>query len=196
MGRPPAITEEEILASARAVFLEKGIAGTTAEVAERCGVSEATVFRRFATKDDLFRMALITSFPEWIESLPDLSGQGEPRAALLEMGRRTLAFFRRFLPGALMLMANPGVEFFERRALVRRRVVEIITAFFEREIRAGRIRKMDPKFAAHLFMGGVMMSVLFQFRGALACAQDLEPQDDFLPQLVDLLCETPAASKR
>jgi AcrR family transcriptional regulator len=42
-----------ILEAARAVFAEKGLGASIADVAERAGVGTATIFRRFPTKDDL-----------------------------------------------------------------------------------------------------------------------------------------------
>ena len=42
-----------ILAAASDVFAERGLDASTAEIARRAGVGEATLFRRFPTKDDL-----------------------------------------------------------------------------------------------------------------------------------------------
>ncbi len=42
-----------ILEAAAAVFAERGLEASTAEIARRAGVGEATLFRRFPSKDDL-----------------------------------------------------------------------------------------------------------------------------------------------
>jgi AcrR family transcriptional regulator len=44
---------ERIVAAAIEVFAERGLEASTAEIATRAGVGEATLFRRFPTKDDL-----------------------------------------------------------------------------------------------------------------------------------------------
>jgi AcrR family transcriptional regulator len=44
---------ERILAAAAEVFAERGLEASTAEIAHRAGVGEATLYRRFPTKDDL-----------------------------------------------------------------------------------------------------------------------------------------------
>jgi AcrR family transcriptional regulator len=44
---------ERIVAAAIEVFAERGLEASTAEIAARAGVGEATLFRRFPTKDDL-----------------------------------------------------------------------------------------------------------------------------------------------
>ena len=41
MGRPQTISNEEMLAAARAVFLKQGVFGSTREIAKGAGVSEA-----------------------------------------------------------------------------------------------------------------------------------------------------------
>jgi AcrR family transcriptional regulator len=50
---------ERIVAAATAVFAERGLEASTAEIAARAGVGEATLFRRFPTKDDLIT-AIVT----------------------------------------------------------------------------------------------------------------------------------------
>ncbi len=62
MARPITIKADDLLEAARQVFLKKGTQATTAQVAERAGVSEGTLFKRFGTKADLFRSAM-TSTP-------------------------------------------------------------------------------------------------------------------------------------
>ena len=57
-GRPRLISDEQLLAVAREVFLERGIQATTGEVAKRAGASEGTIFHRFGSKDALFRAAM------------------------------------------------------------------------------------------------------------------------------------------
>ncbi|WP_327380312.1 MULTISPECIES: helix-turn-helix domain-containing protein [unclassified Streptomyces] len=53
MRRDGAANREKVLLAAEHVFAEKGAAASTDEVAQRAGVSIATVFRNFATKQDL-----------------------------------------------------------------------------------------------------------------------------------------------
>jgi AcrR family transcriptional regulator len=52
---------ERIVAAAVEVFAERGLEASTAEIAQRAGVGEATLFRRFPTKDDLDAAAVATS---------------------------------------------------------------------------------------------------------------------------------------
>jgi len=51
-----------ILAAARALVLEHGRATTTRLIAEAAGVAEGTIFRSFATKDELFDAVIAQEF--------------------------------------------------------------------------------------------------------------------------------------
>lgn len=62
MGRTKRVSDEEVLARARDVFLARGYTASTREVADAVGLSQATLFQRFGSKDDLF-VAAITPAP-------------------------------------------------------------------------------------------------------------------------------------
>src|SRR6185436_12009941 len=96
MPRPPKIKDEEILAAAREVFLEKGIRATTAEVARRAGIAEGSVFNRFPTKLALFQAAMRPTMeePPWARLLVDRVGQGDLFENLVEIGGQVLDFLR------------------------------------------------------------------------------------------------------
>ena len=55
-GRMPAdARREQILQTAVTLFSQRGFKGTTTkEIAKAAGVSEAIIFRHFATKDELY----------------------------------------------------------------------------------------------------------------------------------------------
>jgi AcrR family transcriptional regulator len=51
---------ESILAAAREAFMSSGYGGArTRDIAQRAGVNEALLFRHFATKEDIFRAAVV-----------------------------------------------------------------------------------------------------------------------------------------
>jgi AcrR family transcriptional regulator len=73
---------ERIIAAAAAVFAERGLDAATAEIAHRAGVGEATLFRRFPTKDDLID-AIIETRMEEVAALADAAAEHvDPGAAL------------------------------------------------------------------------------------------------------------------
>ncbi len=56
-----------IVAAAAEVFAERGLEASTAEIADRAGVGEATLYRRFPTKDDLIAAIIATKMDEALE---------------------------------------------------------------------------------------------------------------------------------
>jgi AcrR family transcriptional regulator len=74
---------ELIITAAAAVFAERGLEAATAEIAHRAGVGEATLFRRFPTKDDLID-AIIATRMEELGTLADAAAEAPDPAAALE----------------------------------------------------------------------------------------------------------------
>src|SRR5580658_9339702 len=108
MARPVSIKDETIIEAARQVFLERGIQGTTAEVAERAGVSEGSVFKRFKSKGDLFRAAMGDNIadPPFARDLHARVGKGDVREIMFDIGMEIVAFFRRLIPLHMMAWSN------------------------------------------------------------------------------------------
>jgi len=74
---------ELIIAAAAAVFAERGLDAATAEIAHRAGVGEATLFRRFPSKDDLID-AIIETRMEEVAALADTAADYPHPGAALE----------------------------------------------------------------------------------------------------------------
>jgi len=78
-------TRSRILAATREVFERNGTRGTTTrEVAERAGVSKATIYRWWPTKETL---ALDALFNEWAAARPPARDTGSLRGDLLSLLR-------------------------------------------------------------------------------------------------------------
>jgi AcrR family transcriptional regulator len=96
---PPDERRAAILAAARPLVLEHGRATTTRLIAEAAGVAEGTIFRSFATKDELFDAVIDQEFdPEpFLEALGaiDLSQALEDRLieAVTLLQRRFIRIF-------------------------------------------------------------------------------------------------------
>jgi AcrR family transcriptional regulator len=73
---------ELIIAAAAAVFAERGLDAATAEIAHRAGVGEATLFRRFPTKDDLIDAIIETRMEEMAALADAAADDPDPGAAL------------------------------------------------------------------------------------------------------------------
>jgi AcrR family transcriptional regulator len=73
---------ERIISAAAAVFAERGLDAATAEIAARAGVGEATLFRRFPTKDDLIDAIIETRMEEVSALAAAAAAHPDPAASL------------------------------------------------------------------------------------------------------------------
>ncbi len=177
MARPVSIKDETIIDAARHVFLERGIQATTAEVAERAGVSEGTVFKRFKTKSELFRVAMGDRLaePPFLKALADKVGTGEVPENLFVLGMGVVRFFRDLLPLMMMAWSNPAPNGLPSLIAGPNpppiRAIKQLTGYFEAEMRAGRVRRHDPEVTARAFLGAlnafVFFDLLYKIHGEL-----------------------------
>jgi len=116
MGRHKTISDDELLRVARDLFRAQGHTATTRQVAQAAGISEAVLYQRFATKDDLFFAAMRPTGPD----VEHLLGPSDPpddareylRAVVVRVGRH----FADVIPLALRVMTHPS---FDPAALTR-----------------------------------------------------------------------------
>ena len=168
MSRPVSIKDETIVEAARTVFLERGIRATTAEVAERAGVSEGSIFKRFKSKTELFRAAMGERLaqPAFLECLAGRVGKGDLRENLFTLGMEAIAFFRELMPLMMMAWSNPAPNGLPSLIAGPNpppvRALKLVLGYFEAEMRAGRLRRQDPEVMARVFMGAVNNYVFFE----------------------------------
>src|SRR5208283_4010117 len=94
MGRRKTISDAALLEIARAVFVRDGASGSTAEIARRAGVAEATLFKRFSTKAALFVAAMAPPAVDAAAIVAEAEALDDAHAAVLLIGERALAHFR------------------------------------------------------------------------------------------------------
>jgi AcrR family transcriptional regulator len=166
MGRSRTITNKQILEAARQVFLAEGFGASTIEIARRAGVSEGSIFKRFATKEDLFFAAMgEVNTPQWIRSLETLPGQGDIRENLVAISFRMLEFLHEAVPRVVILHSK-GILPPDRPGLMNEsplvQNLKALTAFFEEEMKLGRIRTCDPEIPARLLLGALTNQILME----------------------------------
>ena len=164
MARTATITTDQILEAARIVFLEQGINATTVDVANRAGISSASIFKHFPTKDALF-FAAMTATPGriWNAELEAAIGHGDTRADLLLIAKRIEAYTAELLP-RLMLLRSAGQQSFPAPPRVEHDFVAL-TTYLGREMALGRIARGDPTILALALLhanAGYAMSVAVQ----------------------------------
>jgi len=75
---------ESLLAAAEAEFADRGIDASIADIARRAGVAKATVFRHFATKEELIAAIVGGHFAALMDVARRLLDAADPEAALLD----------------------------------------------------------------------------------------------------------------
>lgn len=104
MGRKKQVTDEVILDAARGVFVEKGYAGSTTDIAQKAGVSEAVLFQRYGTKLDLFFTSMLPPAPDIASRSADL----DVHTALLDTVTEIRNYFRQVMPSLIQLASHPS----------------------------------------------------------------------------------------
>jgi AcrR family transcriptional regulator len=156
MGRPPKITDDEILAAARQVFLDKGSGASTLDIAERAGISEASIFKRFTTKHALFMAALgISRTPSWVEELPNKVPTSDLKQELREVCSEMLAFYQDVMPRVLMIMSIGELLRSQEFVPPPIRDAQLLAEFLERAIDLGYLRPCNAKTVAHTIVGAI-----------------------------------------
>jgi AcrR family transcriptional regulator len=191
MARPVTISDEQILEAARAVFTEKGPRATTAEIAERAGVSEGTLFKRFGNKAGLHKAAMTS----------DIAGNWIRREMRAQAPLRTKKDFERFIrwqadvvrdvaPVSIMAwsfraqigalpadLAGP-----ESAPLV---AIRTLAELLEKEMEAGYLARRDAPAIAHVITGSVWYFVFLELLTGNAASARAE--DAFVQELARLV---------
>jgi TetR/AcrR family transcriptional repressor of mexJK operon len=165
---------EKILEAAAQVFVEQGYsAASMDEISRVAGVSKATVYAHFASKEQLFATVVTTECRRHSQTLmaADLDRR-DVRSTLMGVGReflelltmpRALAFYRMVAIEAMRTGTQDlGRIFYESSASIAQ---DLLTAFIERAAERGQLDVADPRRAAihfySLVKGDLFMTCLF-----------------------------------
>lgn len=191
MARPRRFTDEEILAATQSCILEHGPSVSTTMIAEKLGISQAALFKRFGTKEQMIIGALRQ--PMQRNPVADLLALGpsdEPiRTQLIALGMAMIRVMRRVVPCMAMLHAA-GLKLEsdghndERPPIQARR---LLVAWLQHAIDDGRLKSVDPHVVAVSFIG---MLHARPFREIIVGDTDLKCSDEeYVTQLVNHLMD-------
>jgi len=116
MGRHKTISDDAVLVTARDLFRAQGHTVSTREIAEAAGISEAILYQRFGSKDELFFAAMHATGPDIDELLGPRDPPGEAHLYLRAVAVRMGKYFAGVIPLALRVMTHPS---FDPAALAR-----------------------------------------------------------------------------
>ncbi len=148
MARTTTITNEQILTAAREVFLEQGVGATAMDVASRAGISSGSIFKRYPTKEALFFAAMSESpKPIWNAELEAAIGHGDPRADLLLIAQRIVAFTGEVLPRLVLVLSMKQTQELPIPPRIENDFLALV-AYLGREMALGRMARGDPTIPA------------------------------------------------
>jgi AcrR family transcriptional regulator len=154
---------EQILDIATGLFARQGFRGTTTKhIAENAGVTEALIFRHFATKEELYwavieRKTTDAGPAQRMRELLAVTGSDKDlltsvAAQILERRSQDQTLSRLLLYSALE-NHDLSNRFFRTYAAES---YEVLADYIRRRIAAGAFRPVDPLLAARAFMGMVI----------------------------------------
>jgi AcrR family transcriptional regulator len=110
MGRQKTISDEEVIAVARKLFRDRGYTVSTREIAQEADISEAVLYQRFGSKDDLFYAAMSPPTPDIEKLLGSKDMPKDVKEYLLGVVQRIGAYFGEIMPLILRLMTHPSFD--------------------------------------------------------------------------------------
>lgn len=151
-----------IVAVASGLFARKGFSGTTTrEIAEKADISEATIFKHFAKKEDLYHAIIDDLCSDdsgkfiMIERIKGMDG----RDAFFEVARHLLELHSKdtTLPRLIMYSALEGQDFSE--IFLRSRgmeMLECLSGLIKGLVEEGRFEDVDSELSARAFLGMIV----------------------------------------
>jgi AcrR family transcriptional regulator len=169
-------TEQKILDAAMTIFSEKGYDGaTTRRIAEKAGVNEVTLFRKFQSKENILQAVIAERREAVLKSLDStlLIEQGVSLKNCLHSLGHELRQFVSQRADWIALLIREGrrrPEFQEALSTIPKAIVERLVRYFEQEIRMGNMRKVNPRnvalvFVSHVFYNGLADTLVKEISG-------------------------------
>jgi AcrR family transcriptional regulator len=151
------------------LFLERGHQVSTAAIAEAAGVSEGTIFKRFPTKEALFRAAMDLPSLDVCREARVMPGEGAVRDNLAAVARVLLGYFRVVIPRMMMLWSHhafcPANTFSQTESPPPVRAVASIAEYLGAEMKLGRVRPCEPEVVARMMVATLHHFVFFEALG-------------------------------
>ena len=158
--------QREIIEATLDLIAELGVQGlTTARLAERIGLSEASLYRHFDGKLDIVRHTIETIGQQLIRTLMTSAGQGTPSERLRRVLEAQLAFIEK-RPGVPRILFSDEIHY--NSEALREKLYDIMlrySSFIENVlsegVATGEFRDdLDLNAAAQSFLGLVQTQVL------------------------------------
>lgn len=169
--RSPEEIMDRITRAAEEEFTQSGFSGaTTAAIARRADVTEAQLFRYFASKADLFREAIFKPLNQHFTTfLAEQLAHPEDMLMMRDKARKYITELQEFLNGhSRMLMSLVVAQTYAPTATQGVGEIDSLSAYFDRgsATMMGRIGKgvaqVDPRLMVRVSFAAVLACVMFK----------------------------------
>ncbi|WP_231510310.1 TetR/AcrR family transcriptional regulator [Fischerella sp. PCC 9605] len=169
MPRNKTITDDEILTVARTLFLKEGVNASTRDIAKQAGISEAVIYQRFGTKEDLFFTAMKLPQARLDAIFCIQIGKGNVVENLECVSLRIVDYFREVMPVFLTLISHPSFNmqtFLERHSAPAMQLSEKLRDYLIGESKLGRVSKGNVAIAIDVLLSHLHNIALYETIGA------------------------------
>jgi len=183
-----------IIEAALTLFSQKGFQGTTTkEIAQAAGCSEATLFKHFATKDELYSAILEAKvrIEEVLTPAMHMAARKDDAGVFRAVALRGLTQVKQdaTLLRLLLFSALEGHAlapiFFDSKV---RKLHEFLSSYIETRIADGAFRRVNPLVAARGFIGMIVHYLLLHEIYGVKRPADLSPEQ-VVETFVTLFCD-------
>ncbi len=187
-GAAENVTREALLDAAARRYARFGPHKTTMqEVAREAGLSRATAYKHFASKDDLYRALLDRSVGAFVDEVRAcIAAPGPARAKLRRIVEITIAAYSQspVLLGAAASDDDMRIETIASEVMQRQEseIIRSLAKVLRDGIAAGEIREVEPKLAAYLMfhLGNVLVVRELSGRRDFPLKKILDAMDDLI----------------
>lgn len=156
----PRATRQRLLDAAQRLIETGGFSRlTTKEIAREAECAEGTLFKHFATKDDLCLAVVLENVPHFQQVLRDKhAGAGSVEQNLEDIAREAILFSKKLIPLAASIFADTTLLVRHRQALREgdgpKEAFDLIAKYVAEEQQAGHIRSdAAPLLVSALLIG-------------------------------------------
>jgi AcrR family transcriptional regulator len=198
MGRPPRISREQLLDTARRVFSTRGFDGATlGDIGAELGVTPAAILRHVDSKQALFAEAMTTGDhiqpPPAVLELLHVDAATDPRLVLRRIAMEVVPFITRIISSRIVVAMREN----SRRTSLElpfdpagdsppKAALALLSSYFERATKAGAMHVLDPHASAILFIGSLQGYILFH---EVLKVRPVYPLEKYIDALIDLWTE-------
>jgi AcrR family transcriptional regulator len=198
MGRPPRITREQLLDTARRVFSTRGFDGATlADIGTELGVTPAAILRHVESKQALFAEAMTTGDhiepPPAVLQLMHVDASADPRVVLRQLAMEVVPFITRIMASRIVVAMRENsmrtsveLPFDPAGDSPPKTALTLVSSYFARATEAGVMHVRDPGASAILFIGSLQGYILFH---EVLKVRPVYPLDAYIDALIDLWTE-------